>query len=347
MTGGTLNPARVAWVFAAALAVFVAWISTDVSANAGIAFFYAVPVGMATWWGGWRAGAAAVVGCASLYAVGSLIQPVSHFGTAFAMRLAAFAAVVVLVSLLRERILSLEHSAEELEAIRASLAPATLPDLPDVDAATAFVPSEYGVSGDFYLLTNGPDGSTVAVVGDVSGHGPKAARLATFLRARFAALAASVSDPAEMLTLVNRALLDRPRREQLLVSAVCLRLGGSRLSWAIAGHPPPLQLPELDELSLAGETFLLGARADFELGNAEVVLREGSGVAIYTDGATDVRRQGALLGLDGLCRLLAPLTGLGARAMATRAEAAILEWADEPIRDDLCLLVHRPKPGPG
>jgi serine phosphatase RsbU (regulator of sigma subunit) len=339
------STARIAWVCAAALTVFVVWISTDVSANAGIGFFYAVPVGLATWWFGARAGAAAVAGCAVLYTIGSLIQPVPDFGTVLAVRVAAFAGVAVVVSLLRERLIVLEHSAEELEAIRAALTPSSLPELPSIDAAAAFAPSEYGVSGDFYLLTNGPDGSTVAIVGDVVGHGPNAARLATFIRARFAAFAASISDPAELLTLANGALLDRPGRQRELVSAVCLRFQApdAQLSWAVAGHPLPLRLPGLEELTAESDTFLMGARADLDLRNSETSLADGGGVVIYTDGATDVRREGALLGRDGLTRLLSPLTGLPARAMVIQAESEILKWTDEPIRDDLCVLVLKPK----
>lgn len=89
----------------------------------------------------------------------------------------------------------------------------------------------------------------MALVGDVAGHGPKAARLATFVRARFAALAASTSDPAELLELTNADLVDRPHRE--LASAVCLRFRPEeeRLTLPTAGHPPPLRLPELEELS--------------------------------------------------------------------------------------------------
>jgi serine phosphatase RsbU (regulator of sigma subunit) len=337
--------ARIATVCAAAAGVLVVWVVTDVNANAGIGFFYAVPVGLASWWGGLRWGAIAVVGCVGLYTLGDLIQPVPSFGIAVATRLTAFVAIAVLVSFLRERVIVLEHSADELETIRAALTPSTLPELGDVDAAAAFVPSEYGVSGDFYLLTNGPDGSTVAIVGDVVGHGPKAARLATFIRARFAAFAASTGDPAELLNLANDVLLERPERNRQLLSAACVRFDAKqgRLSWAVAGHPPPLRLPGLEELRPSGATFLLGAEAGLVLGNAEMSMAEEGGVVIYTDGATDVRRKGRLLGLEGLSRLLAPLTNLSASAMVSRIEEGILEFADEAIRDDLCVLVLKPK----
>jgi serine phosphatase RsbU (regulator of sigma subunit) len=339
------NAARVIWICAVALAVFVLWLAIGASAQIGIGFFYAAAIGMASWWFGWRGGAVAFLACLALYLVGVAIRPVSHFGVALAIRVAVFAAVAAAVALLRERLLALEHSVEELEAIRAALAPPSLPELAGVDVAAAFVPSELGVSGDFYLLTNGPDGSTVAVVGDVVGHGPKAARLATFIRARFAALAASTSDPADLLTLANQALVDRPGREKELVSAACVRFRaeGAILSWAVAGHPLPLHLPSLRELPAHGSTFMLGAEPSLALSNAELRLESREGVIVYTDGATDVRRGGALLGREGLVRLLEPLTELRAEPLVARLQQAILEWTDQPVRDDLCLLVLKPE----
>jgi serine phosphatase RsbU (regulator of sigma subunit) len=345
LSGGLSRTARIAWIVTAILVVFVVWVAVE-AVNSGLAFFYSVPIGLTAWWFGARASLFLAAVCVGLYAIGHLVHPVPEFSLALIIRAVFFAAVAAIVSWVAERLRQLEHSAEELEAIRAALVPADLPDLPELDAAAAFVPSELGVSGDFYLLTNGPDGSTVAVVGDVVGHGPAAARLATFVRARFAAYAASTSDPAELLTLANSALTDRPRRERELVSAVCLRLrpGESTVAWARAGHPPPLRLPGLDELPLDGSTFLLGADQRLELQNIDSLVGS-EGLVIYTDGATDVRRGKQMLGLEGLRGVLAPLTGLGARVITEEVERAILAWADRPIRDDLCVVVLKPERG--
>lgn len=327
-------------------AIFAVWILTG-SATAGVAFFFSIPVGLAAWWFGLRAGLLAALAAVALYALGNLFQTIPNFGLALLIRAVFFVGVALVVALLAERLRTLEHSADELEAIRAALAPAELPDLSGVEAAASFVPSELGVSGDFYLLTNGPDGSAVAIVGDVVGHGPEAARLATFIRARFAAFAANTSDPAELLTLANAALLDRPGRRQELVSAACVRLRPEQegLTWARAGHPPPLRMPELTELPADGSTFLLGAKKTLDLRNAESRLGGGEGLVVYTDGATDLRRGGEMLGLEGLARVLAPLHGLAARVIAGEAERSILGWADRPIRDDMCLLVLKPRAG--
>ena len=90
-------------------------------------------------------------------------------------------------------------------------------------------------------------------------------------------------------------------------------------------------------------TYLLGADPGLALNNRETSLQVGDGVVVYTDGATDVRSKGAMLGLDGLTRLLAPLAKLPAGAMVSQIEKAILEWAEGPVRDDLCLLVLKPR----
>jgi serine phosphatase RsbU (regulator of sigma subunit) len=345
LPGPTSDSGRFAWILGTTAIVFAAWVVP--AANIGVAFFLAVPVGLTAWWYGTRTGIVAAIAAAGVYAFGTIFHHVSRFGAALAIRFVAFLLVALLTAAARDRLAALERSEEELKAIRAALAPSALPELPDVDAAAAFVPSELGVSGDFYLLTNGPDGSTLAIVGDVAGHGPRAARLATFVRGRFVAFAASTSDPAELLTLANTALIDQPRSQRLLVSAVCLRFapGGGSVSWAVAGHPHPLRLPGLRELDADGETFLLGADAHLALENTETAMGEEEGMLLYTDGATDVRRGEETLGLAGLRGVLGPLARRPAGELADEAEKAILTWADRPIRDDLCLLVLKPALG--
>jgi sigma-B regulation protein RsbU (phosphoserine phosphatase) len=261
--------------------------------------------------------------------------------------LLVLAAVAAAAYVVVARLRGLEHSAEELEAIRAALAPAAVPEVHGAEVATAFIGSELGVSGDFFLVAKTSD-SSVAVVGDVVGHGPKAAQLATFVRARIAAFAANVTDPAELLTLANRALIESPRRDAF-VSAVSLRYSpaSSELAWAVAGHPAPLRLPDLEALRTPGRTLLLGVDPDLSLSTSRLRLTHGEGVLVYTDGATDVRGgDGATLGETGLTALLRPLAGSDARRVVEGAERAILDWAASPIKDDLCLLAMRPAGAP-
>ena len=104
-------------------------------------------------------------------------------------------------------------------------------------------------------------------------------------------------------------------------------------------------MPQLDELSADGSTFLLGAEERLELENTESSVEGSEGLVVYTDGATDVRQGKEMLGLEGLRGVLAPLSGLAARAMVSEVEKTILVWADRPIRDDLCLVILKPERG--
>jgi serine phosphatase RsbU (regulator of sigma subunit) len=103
----------------------------------------------------------------------------------------------------------------------------------------------------------------------------------------------------------------------------------------------------MEELPPAGSTLPLGAVRRLRLSNGETSLAPEEAIVAYTDGAADVRRNGAMLEADGLARLLGPLSDLPARELVKRTEEAILEWADGPLRDDLCLLAMRPAAAAG
>lgn len=100
----------------------------------------------------------------------------------------------------------------------------------------------------------------------------------------------------------------------------------------------------MEELATGSETFPLGAEPGLAFSTAEASIGGAEAVVVYPDGATDVRQNQELLGLEGLGRLLAPLAAMPAWAIANKIEQAILAWTDEPIRDDLCVVVLKPKP---
>lgn len=101
--------------------------------------------------------------------------------------------------------------------------------------------------------------------------------------------------------------------------------------------------PPIGSAAVGGNASNSARVADLILRNRETSLRSDDGILVYTDGATDVRREGKLLGLDGLIRLLAPMTTSSAGEIVSQVERAILDWAEKPIRDDLCVLVLKPR----
>jgi Stage II sporulation protein E (SpoIIE) len=71
-------------------------------------------------------------------------------------------------------------------------------------------------------VVEGPQDSTVLVVGDVVGHGLQAARRAAFIRTTFAATAPFSDDCCRLLSRANTALIERAGVSVEFVTAACV-----------------------------------------------------------------------------------------------------------------------------
>ena len=166
---------------------------------------------------------------------------------------------------LRERLDAAEHELEDLRAIRDALTPPELPRRPGLELAAAFLPAEAErVSGDFYLVAEGPQDSTLLVIGDVVGHGLQAGRRAAFVRTTFAATAPFSDDPRRLLSWANTALVERAGISTEFVTAACVTFHPSErvLRWAYAGHPPALWMHDGQELAAPKQGPPLGLEED-------------------------------------------------------------------------------------
>ena len=248
------------------------------------------------------------------------------------------------LALLRERQEAVEHELDGLRAIRDALTPPELPERPGLELAATFLPAvAEQVSGDFYLVAEGPRDSTVLVVGDVVGHGLDAARRAAFARTTFATTAPFSDDPGRLLSWANTALIERAGTTNLFITAACVTYlpSARRLRWAYAGHPPALSLDDGQELVATRQGTPLGVRADPGCTEGARQIKAGEGVLLYTDGLTEARHDGEWLGLDAVSATLAGLLDPSpAEAVAVlRARAA--NFAYGALTDDLCLLAAR------
>ena len=123
---------------------------------------------------------------------------------------------------LQARLADAERELDDLRAIRDALTPSELPERPGLRLAAEFVPAAERVSGDFYLVAEGPQNSTVMVVGDVVGHGLRAAQRAAFVRTAFASTAPFSDAPRKLLQWANTALVDRAGTSADFVTAACM-----------------------------------------------------------------------------------------------------------------------------
>lgn len=205
-----------------------------------------------------------------------------------------------------------------------------------VDVAYVPAQSEIHVSGDWFSAIELPDSNALFVVGDVAGHGIGA--VATMAQLRFTAkgMVSTGSSLTGALARLNTLLL-HSRDSHGTATMVLARYEreGRRLTWAQAGHPPPLLLRGGEARFLdrpAG--MLLGATTSPVYDAAECRLEPGDRLLLYTDGL--VERPGESLDA-GLTRLAAAVLAHSTDEPGALESllAALLQGAR---RDDVCVL---------
>lgn len=176
-----------------------------------------------------------------------------------------------------------------------SLLPRELPEQSAVEVAHYYLPAHSGVGGDWFDVIPLPGSRVALVVGDVVGHGLRAA--ATMGQLRTAVLNFSSLDlpPDELLARLDDLVqyIDQSGEGGVtdgeLIGATCLYAVydavTQRCTMARAGHVPPFvvrpdgsaEMPDLPP----GAPLGLGG---FPFESAELDLSEGSQLVLYTDG---------------------------------------------------------------
>lgn len=245
---------------------------------------------------------------------------------------------------LEDRLRLAEHELEDLRAIRDALTPPELPERPGLQLAAAFLPAAAEqVSGDFYLVAEGPQDSTVLVVGDVVGHGLVAARRAAFVRTTFAATAPFSDDPRRLLSWANTALVERAGPGGDFVTTACLTYLPSErlLRWAYAGHPPALVMEDGRELEAPKQGTPLGLGQDFDPEEGSLRSEGPTGLLLYTDGLTEARRDDELFGVERVSAILGELNEPSPSEVIGLLRARVAEFAYGSLTDDVCMLAAR------
>ncbi|WP_238451674.1 PP2C family protein-serine/threonine phosphatase [Micromonospora sp. 4G55] len=212
--------------------------------------------------------------------------------------------------------------------------------LAGLEVLVGYLPAESAVQvgGDWYHAQTLPDGLVALAVGDVAGHGLEAASGMAHLRfALVAWLSIGIRDPGALLGHMNRLC---GQLKITATAAVALYDPATRsLSWAQAGHLPPLlarggTTAELDRP--AG--MLLGADADSTYPVVTPRLRADDLLLFYTDGLVE-RRVGDPVDLLGsVMRTLCDIS----RDPDARSLPRLRDVLHQPSpEDDTCTLAVR------
>jgi len=250
--------------------------------------------------------------------------------------------------LYRER----DHVAETLQR---SLLPPAFPQVVGLEHGLVYRPAQAGrlVCGDFYDLFQIGARDWVAAIGDVCGKGLQAAALTGLARhvIRTAAMQRTgpAVSPAQILRVLNEALLreDTVPEDARFCTAVCLHVrprvrDAAIVTAACGGHPRPLVLRrDGTVITMACTGLLLGVFPEVDVGDVRVALYPGDAVVLFTDGATEARREGKLFKTGRLRDLVATCRGLPAQAIADTLARAVVHWGNGDLHDDLAIFVLR------
>ncbi len=197
------------------------------------------------------------------------------------------------------------------------------------------------VGGDFSDVFVIDDTHIVVLIGDVAGKGVRAAALTETVRAKMRAFATIDPSPAFILGKTNQLML-RFGPDDPHVTAFCAvpdPLTG-HLSYASAGHPAPIHLGAFTCRPL--EVAFGPPLGSFErpYAGAHAMLTLEDYLVLYTDGVTEARRDGEMLGERRLLDIVSGLRGRSAQEVANGVRDAALAFARQ-LRDDLQVVVLR------
>jgi sigma-B regulation protein RsbU (phosphoserine phosphatase) len=184
----------------------------------------------------------------------------------------------------RQRMTQEEH---EARAIQQALLPKSSPYIPGFAVSGLSIPAG-AVGGDWYDFISFDDGCWGLVLADVSGKGTAAALLMSATRGMLRSLAQTCSGPGEVLTRLNRLLVeDFPSGKFVTMLLAVLNPSTRELRFSSAGHLRPLLVDEQGARFLDSERGMpLGLGAG-EFSESLVQLSKGSRLVFYSDGITE------------------------------------------------------------
>ena len=303
-----------------------------------------VPVLLAAIWFG-RRSAFVVTVIASVVAATSEVLDGMVDWSMTAVHIALLALTAYVVSRLADRARAGEAELQQIRPLQDVLAPRKPPQLPLIEVASRYIPAQAGVSGDFYQVAAGRNGAAILVIGDAVGKGMKAARRSIFVRALVAACAPYADDPATIVRTVNAELVHQHGASAQFITMLCVVVhADATMSWASAGHPPPVSLADGEPIGAIRTGHPLGIAPEItDLEVCHAALPPRGSCSTPTGSATRARPAGSSSrsARHASARCCASSTRRSPSGCVERLAHAAQVFSGGPLPDDLCVVAVR------
>ncbi|HEU4567640.1 MAG TPA: GAF domain-containing SpoIIE family protein phosphatase [Marmoricola sp.] len=230
-------------------------------------------------------------------------------------------------------------------ALQRSIAPQALPEVPGMELAARYVPgSRSGVGGDWYDVFPLPGGRVGITIGDVMGHGLRAATVMGRLRGALRAYALEYDDPGKVLERLDGEMQHFERGQTATIIYGVFDVADRVLRLSCAGHMPPAMVEPGKEAVWVDlrPDLLMGTQMEVRRRTTRIELPPEWTLCLFTDGL--VERRG--VDLDGALERVRRLLDLelpSADAVCAHMMAALV--GESTPEDDIALLVLRSAEG--
>lgn len=197
------------------------------------------------------------------------------------------------------------------QTLQHALLPDELPQVEGLEVSALYVAAGSGleVGGDWYDVVAVDDRRLLLIIGDVSGHGLRAATTMALLRHAALAYVAEDFSPASVLARLSDFVQRGATDNFATMLCVLIDADAHRLTVASAGHLAPLLIYDDGGgfiESSTGAALGIPSRSNSPYSETTVTAPDGATLIAFTDGL--VERRGELIDI-GLLRLRAVATG--------------------------------------
>ncbi len=235
---------------------------------------------------------------------------------------------------------TIEQSASVVLQLRSELATG-VEDLPDGwTVAAQLQPAEGVVAGDCYDVIQLSPSRLGLVVVDISGHGAVSGILALRCKELLRAGLRDGFEPDEAVLWAAEQLDDLGEETFLTAFVAVVDLPAGEVTYASAGHPPPLLCSPSHAAELEPTGPIVGPFVGGPWRNATAGLEPADMLAVYTDGLIEVRNAaGKEFGLQRLTDLVCGAAPDDAEAIVKRCVDDVTSFAPGRLRDDVTIVL--------